>query len=169
MTAPLPTIGASVKYSLGRRWLFYGEVGIFRLEFDQYDGALNELILGFEHRTFEHVGFGMGFNYFEIDVDTDSISWRGEFDFEYYGPTPYVSGRFRVVLLPRTSGWISATSARKICAKRQRLSACARSAQLSRHESRAATAKVPAQLELPGTGPPKQTKTANRPGAFRSA
>jgi len=94
VTAPLPVIGIQGVWQFARKWSLIGRAQIFRLEIDDYDGALNHLKVGVVHSTFKHVGFGFGFDYFEVDVDMEDPNFSGSVDFDYGGPIFFVLGHF---------------------------------------------------------------------------
>lgn len=89
-TAPLPVVGLVGEHRFADRWVLYGRVQYFQLEFDKYDGKMTQLNVGVEHNTFEKVSFGLGYRYFDINVDIDESDWVGNVDFEYSGPTLYL-------------------------------------------------------------------------------
>jgi hypothetical protein len=93
-TAPLPVIGVNGHVMLGKKWRFYGTVGIFALSFDQYEGALTSISGGFIHQTFKHVGFGVGVYGFGVRLDSEDEDFLGNFRFSYNGPIAYLNVRF---------------------------------------------------------------------------
>jgi hypothetical protein len=47
-----------------------------------------------EHRTFKHLGFGLGLNYFFLDANVDTVDYQGKASLEYLGPLLYLKGYF---------------------------------------------------------------------------
>ena len=57
-----------------------------------YDGVLINVALGLNYKAFEHVGFGLSYNYFELDVNIDKSNWQGNIETIYEGI--YVNASF---------------------------------------------------------------------------
>jgi hypothetical protein len=94
-TAPLPVFGVNGHKSLGKKWRFYGTVGIFALSFNEYDGRLYSISGGFFHQTWKNVGFGVGVYAFQVRLDSEAEDFSGKFDYSYTGPAAYLNLRFR--------------------------------------------------------------------------
>ena len=88
-------LGVNGHVSLGKKWRFYGTVGIFALSFDQYDGRLISASGGFFHQTFKHVGFGVGLYSFGVQLESEDEDFTGMFEYRYNGPIAYLNLRFR--------------------------------------------------------------------------
>lgn len=94
VTAPLPVLGIEGGWAFAPKWVLYGRLQIFRLEVGDFDGSIDHLAIRLEHQTFRHVGFGLGYDYFELDVDIDDSDWRGFANYQFDGPTVYVKATF---------------------------------------------------------------------------
>jgi hypothetical protein len=94
-TAPLPTFGVNGHVLLGKKWRFYGTIGVFALSYDVYDGVLTSLSGGFVHHTFKNVGFGIGFYGFSVEVDSEDEDLLGRVSYRYDGAVAYLNLRFR--------------------------------------------------------------------------
>ena len=94
VTAPLPVLGLSGGWEFAPKWSVYGRLQIFRLEVGDYDGSIDHLSIRLEHQTFRHVGFGLGYDFFELDIDIDDSDWRGFANYQFKGPTVYVKAVF---------------------------------------------------------------------------
>jgi len=90
-TAPLPTLGVNGHVMLSRKWMFFGSIGLFALSLDEYEGVLWALQAGFRHHTFKHVGFGVGFNGFNVRVDSENEDFLGRIDYAYNGVATYLA------------------------------------------------------------------------------
>ncbi len=86
-TAPLPVVGLFGSYALTPKLYLNAASEFFGLEYEEFDGFLNNTRLSLEHRTFEHVGFGIGLDYFLIDatLDSESGSLDAEAEYDYVG------------------------------------------------------------------------------------
>ena len=99
ITAPLPTIGISGGYAFSDKLTFRGGAGIFAFKLsldndEELDGQTSVLVAGLFHRTFEHVQFGIAYNYFDVDVDFTDAGRLSELDYTYHGPMINVSAIF---------------------------------------------------------------------------
>lgn len=99
VTAPLPTIGISGGYAFTDKLTFRGGIGVFafQLSYDddkELDGKTSTAIVGLFHRTFEHVQFGIAYNYFDVDVEFTDVGRLSELDYTYHGPLINVSAIF---------------------------------------------------------------------------
>lgn len=89
---PLPVIGLFGAYALTPRWYLNASSEFFGLEYEEFDGFLNNTRLSLEHRTFSHVGFGLGLDYFLIDasVANESGSLEASAEYDYLGLVVYM-------------------------------------------------------------------------------
>ncbi|MDJ0906128.1 MAG: hypothetical protein QNI96_08935 [Woeseiaceae bacterium] len=83
--APLPNVGAWYVRSLSKRWAVKLRADWFAAEVGDYDGELVNLAAGVNYQLFDHVGLGVSYNYFELDVGVDKRGWRGEVKTIYDG------------------------------------------------------------------------------------
>ena len=89
--APLPNIGAWYDYSISPRWAFRSRVDLLSADVGDYDGLLLNVALGVNFQAFEHFGFGVNYNYFELDISIDKTNWRGNIETIYDGFYLYAS------------------------------------------------------------------------------
>jgi len=97
--APLPTLGFYGYYAFSPRWLVQGRADVFSLDYDDYSGSLLNLNLGLEFQLAKHVGLGAGYRYVDLELTSEktltvgsaSDDFRGEFNYQYSGPTLYMS------------------------------------------------------------------------------
>jgi len=83
---PLPNIGAWYWYSLSPRWLLTTHLDWFSASIDEYSGSLWDAGAGINFQALEHLGFGLTYRYFKIDVDVDKSNWNGKADLTHEGP-----------------------------------------------------------------------------------
>jgi len=93
-TAPLPVVGLAGQWFWGPRWIFRGAAQIFRLTVSDYEGSIDHYQLAFEYAFRRRVGFGVGYDYFSIEVAKESRHLKGEFDFRFAGPKVYAHFHF---------------------------------------------------------------------------
>ena len=89
--APLPNVGAWYVRSLSDRWAMRLRLDWFGAEFGDYDGELINASVGLNYQLFEHVGLGVSYNFFELDVGVDKSGWRGEVKTIYDGAFVHAS------------------------------------------------------------------------------
>ena len=92
--APLPHFGLSYGYSWTPDWSVHASVMAFSLAYDEYEGALLEFNLTGQYQINRYIGIGGGLKYFNLDVEHDKSGKTSKFDFDYYGPTIYVTATF---------------------------------------------------------------------------
>jgi len=83
---PLPNIGAWYMYSWSPKWLFQINIDWLSASIGDYSGSLWDSSVGFNYQPFKHVGFGLHYAGFILDVDVDKSDWHGQVDFNQRGP-----------------------------------------------------------------------------------
>jgi hypothetical protein len=94
VTAPLPVFGLSGARRLGGKWILVARGQMFFLEVDDVKGAVTHVAAFVEHSTFRNVGFGFGYDWFDIDVDTTDTNWYGRVDVQFQGPMVFIQASF---------------------------------------------------------------------------
>lgn len=94
VTAPLPVLGISGARRLGQKWVLVARGQWFFLEVDDVGGNITHAAALLEHRTFRNVGFGFGYDWFDIDIDTTDSFWRGRADIGFKGPMVFIQASF---------------------------------------------------------------------------
>ncbi len=100
--APLPTLGFYGSYAFSPKWLLQGRADLFSLEYEDYSGSLFNLNVGIEYQLAKHVGLGGGYRYVDLeltadkalDIGSSTADVSGEFQYQYRGPTLYLSFNF---------------------------------------------------------------------------
>lgn len=94
----LQEIGFGYEYRFTDRWTagvmaqaFYLKLSDDALDFS---GSVLSLGLRTEYWFFNNVGLGAALNYFNINVDVEDDDWRGDLDYQYFGPQIYLPVRF---------------------------------------------------------------------------
>lgn len=93
-TLPLPTAGLDIWTALSEKWRFRFFTQAFALKFDEMEGTLVNGSVSFEHNTFKHAGFGFGWSQYRYDLKVEGGGLRGEFDYNFHGPTLFLNARF---------------------------------------------------------------------------
>lgn len=92
--APLPVLGLSGKYQLSDKWRFSGRIDWLDVEVGNYKGVFTDAVVAFEHQTFEQIGFGVGANLFDLDLEAEDEDLTGQIDLGFDSFMIYMSGRF---------------------------------------------------------------------------
>lgn len=93
-TAPLPVVGVRGRYRIGDRWGLSGALDLFDVEVGDVKGVFRDVVLAFEHDTFERIGFGFGINLNSLDVQSGDDDFRGVIDLSFQSAMVYVKGSF---------------------------------------------------------------------------
>jgi hypothetical protein len=83
---PLPNIGAWYMYSWSPKWLFQTRVDWLSASIGDYSGSLWNAQAGVNWQAFEHLGVGLFYNNFYLDVDVDKSDWHGRVENTNRGP-----------------------------------------------------------------------------------
>lgn len=94
VSAPLPVFGIAAARRLGEKWVLTGKGQWFFLEIDDIRGALTHAAVFLEYNPFRNIGFGIGYDWFDIDVDSTDTYWRGSTDIRFHGPLVFVQASF---------------------------------------------------------------------------
>jgi len=82
----LPNVGGWWLYSPTRKWLLRSRVDWISANIGNYDGTLWNASFGINYQAFQHVGFELGYQYFDLDIDIDKTNWSGNVNMRYSGP-----------------------------------------------------------------------------------
>jgi hypothetical protein len=95
---PLPLLGLRYDYHFSNRWSAGVSAAVFALEFGQdtwnFEGHLWSVRLHAEYRFARNFAIGAALDGFDVNVDLSSGSWKGGFDYGYWGPQIYLTARF---------------------------------------------------------------------------
>lgn len=94
VSAPLPVLGFSAARRLGENWNIIGKAQWFYLEYDNIEGALSHATAYFEYTPFRNIGFGFGYDWFDVDVDALESNWRGSANVRFGGPLAFIQVSF---------------------------------------------------------------------------
>jgi hypothetical protein len=83
--APLPNIGIDYVYSLSPRWALRARLDWISASIDDYSGGLVNTALGLNYKVTDHIGLGVSYNVFDLDLDVSKSSWNGEISTRYTG------------------------------------------------------------------------------------
>ncbi len=99
ITAPLPTFDLRGAYAFTDKWI--GNIGFgvfsFDLSFSDEEQLSGEVLFGhasIQHNTFEHVHFGLSYNYFDVKIDWTGSGLISSAGYIYQGPMLTVTAAF---------------------------------------------------------------------------
>lgn len=93
-STPLPVIGVHGKISLGSRTTLGARVQIFRMHFDQYEGSMNYITLSLQHILADRFSIGVGYNYYDMQLDSDQSAIKGSLEIRHQGPFAFAGIHF---------------------------------------------------------------------------
>jgi hypothetical protein len=99
LTAPLPTFDFRGRYAFTDKWIGTLGLGVFSLDLaisdeEELSGEVLFANASIQHNTFEHVYFGLSYNYIDIRVDFEKSGLINSVGYEYRGPMLTVSAAF---------------------------------------------------------------------------
>jgi hypothetical protein len=94
-SGPLPNIGTWYYYSPSEKWYLGGRVDWFDATIGDFSGGIANVAAGVNYRLFDHVGVGLKYQLFGLDVEVDNSGWRGGADLVYQGWYVYLSGHWK--------------------------------------------------------------------------
>jgi hypothetical protein len=84
--APLPVIGLRGIWQLPHHFSIDAGAQFFSLSIDQYDGSLQDYRVMLNWQPKKWLGFGLGYNQFNVDLDVDGDKFNGNLNWKYDGP-----------------------------------------------------------------------------------
>ena len=100
ITAPLPTLGLRFDFAITPKWILRNHFDIFYLALGDYKGNIMSFGSAIEWIPFKHVGFGLGFDSFNLGVEAENddniagVDFAGNIKFGYFGALLYVKAFF---------------------------------------------------------------------------
>ena len=83
---PLPVIGLRGLWQLPHNFWIDAGVQVFSANIDQYDGSLQDYKVMVNWQPKKWLGFGLGYNQFNVDLDVDGDKFNGNLNWKYRGP-----------------------------------------------------------------------------------
>ncbi|GJM07987.1 MAG: hypothetical protein DHS20C11_02630 [Lysobacteraceae bacterium] len=94
VSGPLPLIGFSVDHMMTDQWMFTGSLQAFSANVGDYDGSIVSAAIGVEYWFNRNFSLGVGYDYFDLDVDLDKQAWTGNVNYGYDGANLRIVARF---------------------------------------------------------------------------
>ncbi len=83
--APLPNFGVWYMYSISPKWAFKGRIDWLDVDVGDYGGSLLNASVGLNFQVVRHVGVGLNYNHFDLDISVDKSDWQGRVRSTYNG------------------------------------------------------------------------------------
>jgi hypothetical protein len=90
LTAPLPAIGAQVRYTIIPGLLVSGKIRGMQLTIDNVKGSVLEGRAGLDYYPWKNFGFGAAYDFMEIKIEKQTDPGLS-LDYKYSGPMVYIS------------------------------------------------------------------------------
>ena len=95
-TAPLPTFKVVYQYAINDKWIVNTDLGYFALDLElekekgeEISGRILNLSAAIQWKTWDHVGFNLGYKFFDVDLDYErlggTIPYKATADYDYRG------------------------------------------------------------------------------------
>lgn len=91
---PLPVIGIRGTWAFTDHLYLDAQAQFFTLEFDEYDGSLQDYKVSFVWQPTKYVGVGVGYNDFVTRLRVDGSRFTGRLRFGYGGPLAFITMGF---------------------------------------------------------------------------
>jgi hypothetical protein len=89
--APLPLIGLHGAYALSEKWSLNASAEFLQFDIGAYRGLITDTRLTLNHDTFEHFGWGVGFNGFNVDATVEGDDdLTADLEYGYQGVMLYL-------------------------------------------------------------------------------
>jgi hypothetical protein len=87
----LPTLNVRYQYAINDKWILTGNLGWLAVSADldndeKLSGEVWNASAGVRWKAWKNVGFGLLYNYFDLDIDYDKRNTKAKAVYEYYGP-----------------------------------------------------------------------------------
>ena len=93
-TAPLPVAGLHGSVALGQKTTLGARLQFFKMQFDQYDGQMTYFTLTLQYMFAKKGSVGLGFNFYELKLDSDIPEINGTLEVRHHGPYVFLGAHF---------------------------------------------------------------------------
>ncbi len=85
VSVPLPVLGLTGAYAFTPKLVLKPAAGVFYLKIDEWEGSLVNFDIDLEYNAWKYVGFGIGYNYFRLNIDLEAERFHGSAEYQYHG------------------------------------------------------------------------------------
>ena len=86
---PIPLFGLEAEYYFTPKWRAIVGASYFTISLDEWDGSLFQCSANLEYLFHKYFGLGVGYTYFDIDVERDTAKRVTHLDYTYSGAQIY--------------------------------------------------------------------------------
>jgi hypothetical protein len=90
VTAPLPILGINGAYAFTPKLVLRANAGWFGIKVDEVEGSQWVLDLDLEYNMWKHMGFGIGYKFYNLDVDITEDDFKASINSNYNGLTVFL-------------------------------------------------------------------------------
>lgn len=90
VTAPLPLLGLLGAYAFTPKLVLKADAGWFGIKVGEIEGSQRTFNLDLEYNMWKHVGFGIGYKFYNLDVDITELDFKGSVNSTYNGATVFL-------------------------------------------------------------------------------
>lgn len=85
-SAPLPNLTVWYLHSLSPKWAAFGRFDWLSASYKEYSGSIQNFNVGISYQAFKHLGLGLSYKRFQINVDVEDPDWYGAVKLTHRGP-----------------------------------------------------------------------------------
>ena len=89
---PIPNVGGVYRFSPTEKWLLTLRVDWFSASVGDYSGGIWNSMASVNYRVTDHIGVGIGYQFFQVDGTLSDDSWNGDLKIRLHGPFFQVAG-----------------------------------------------------------------------------
>ncbi len=90
VTAPLPVLGLMGAYAFTPKLVLRADAGWFGIKVGEVEGSQWAVNLDLEYNMWKHVGFGVGYKFYRLDVDVTEDDLKASVESNYSGFTVFL-------------------------------------------------------------------------------
>jgi hypothetical protein len=90
-TGPLPNFGTWYTKAFSPQLSFTGRLDWLSANVDKYSGRIINASVGLNYAFTDHLGAGLNYNFFELDIGVKDSNWKGDVIMQLDGPYVYLN------------------------------------------------------------------------------
>ncbi|MBL3590979.1 MAG: hypothetical protein JMN24_14455 [gamma proteobacterium endosymbiont of Lamellibrachia anaximandri] len=90
-TAPLPVVGFKLNYNITPKLIWMNKLELFYIKIDSFKGNFSDFMTALEYRAFDNIGFGVGLNSINSDLELEEGDGLLSLDTTNLGALAYAS------------------------------------------------------------------------------
>jgi hypothetical protein len=92
--APMPLAGMAFGWNITPKLELSLHGQYLSVDIEDFDGSIGNVRAGLLYKAFETFGLGLGYDVFDLDVESEVDSFPGMFEYQFHGPKAFVTMRF---------------------------------------------------------------------------